>query len=235
MSNWFYYDASGNKQGPVNNSQLKALAQSGIITRETKLETDTGQSGKAGQVRGLFGAPEPNPFAAGPEPTQLPPTPMVSMAYCTNCGSPVQEQAVACMKCGASPTGHNNFCRRCGIRLNPEQVICIKCGASVALRSDNPPVNTPPNNYLPKTKAKKKKSILPLFLVPVVIFPISVICVNLFQKMQFQERNPYVDSSIIDVAWRHHNYFNTQVLVISVVIAVISFFITFAIIQTRRD
>ncbi|MBO7678417.1 MAG: CD225/dispanin family protein [Thermoguttaceae bacterium] len=132
MPNWFYYDATGTKQGPINNAQLKALARSGIITPQTKLETDTGQSGNAGQIRGLFSVPEPNPFAAGPEPTQPPPIPMASMVYCTHCGSPVGEQAVACMKCGASPMGHNKFCRRCGAQLNAEQIVCVKCGTRIA-------------------------------------------------------------------------------------------------------
>jgi len=49
-------------------------------------------------------------------------------AYCTNCGRPVQEQAMACMSCGAAPFVHKKFCRQCGVALNPEQIVCTKCG-----------------------------------------------------------------------------------------------------------
>jgi len=52
--------------------------------------------------------------------------------FCTNCGKPISEHAVACMSCGAKPVGHKRFCRHCGIALNPEQVICIKCGAGIS-------------------------------------------------------------------------------------------------------
>jgi len=51
--------------------------------------------------------------------------------FCTNCGKPVAEHAIACMSCGAKPTGHKKFCRHCGVTLNPEQVVCIKCGAAI--------------------------------------------------------------------------------------------------------
>ncbi|MBO7722912.1 MAG: zinc ribbon domain-containing protein [Thermoguttaceae bacterium] len=125
MPNWFYHDDAGIKQGPIDDAQLKALCQSGTITPKTDLETESGYRGKAGQVRGLFGAPEVNPFTA--EPASQP----GATVYCTNCGSPVEEQAYACMKCGASPVGHRKFCRRCGTALNPEQIVCVKCGAGV--------------------------------------------------------------------------------------------------------
>ncbi|MBO7680463.1 MAG: CD225/dispanin family protein [Thermoguttaceae bacterium] len=137
MSDWFYYDKAGAKQGPIDDAQLQTLAQSGIITPETVLQTGTGQTGKAGQVRGLFNAPVVPPYPAVPAaPTQGGPS-----AYCTNCGNPVGEQAVACMRCGASPVGHNKYCRRCGARLNPEQIVCVQCGAAVA------PVPSGPNAY----------------------------------------------------------------------------------------
>lgn len=131
MHNWFYYDAAGTKQGPVNDAQLKALVKSGIITQETNLETESGHRGKAGQVRGLF-TPNPAPFTSAPQaPAQTPQAPAPASVFCTNCGNPVEENAYACMKCGASPVGHNKFCRRCGAQLNPEQIVCIKCGTGV--------------------------------------------------------------------------------------------------------
>lgn len=69
MTSFFYFDASGQKQGPVNDQQLRALAAQGVINPQTPLETDTGHKGQAGQIPGLFAAPAPvSPFAATPQP-----------------------------------------------------------------------------------------------------------------------------------------------------------------------
>jgi hypothetical protein len=54
MANWYYYDNNGTKQGPITDQSLKTLAEQGVITPETILETESGQCGKAGQIRGLF-------------------------------------------------------------------------------------------------------------------------------------------------------------------------------------
>ena len=128
MPNFFYLDQNNQKQGPLNAQQIKTLAAQGVINPNTPLETDGGHKGLAGQIPGLFAAP-PSPF----QPSQ--PIPVPSHAskhlFCTNCGNPVSEQAVACMSCGAKPTGHKKFCRHCGVALNPAQVVCIKCGASL--------------------------------------------------------------------------------------------------------
>jgi len=53
MPNYFYTDASGQKRGPVNNTQLQALAARGVITPDTQLETEGGHTGTAKQVSGL--------------------------------------------------------------------------------------------------------------------------------------------------------------------------------------
>lgn len=53
--------------------------------------------------------------------------------YCTNCGNPVDANAVACMKCGASPNIHRKFCRNCGGSVHETAEICTSCG--VALHS----------------------------------------------------------------------------------------------------
>ena len=58
MANWFYIDANGQKQGPVSDSQLKALAAQGAIRPDTPVATDAGKKAKAGQIRGLFPAPD---------------------------------------------------------------------------------------------------------------------------------------------------------------------------------
>ncbi|MDR0522601.1 MAG: hypothetical protein LBH00_12230 [Planctomycetaceae bacterium] len=62
MANFFYFDSTGTKQGPVTSAQLKVLTQQGIITPDTRLETDTGHTGQAKQIQGLFPPPEPSPF-----------------------------------------------------------------------------------------------------------------------------------------------------------------------------
>lgn len=65
MANWFYYDASGRKFGPVDGATLKQLALHGVVRPETVLETEAGQRGAAGTLQGLeFGAgtaPPPPP------------------------------------------------------------------------------------------------------------------------------------------------------------------------------
>ena len=77
----------------------------------------------------LYIATPPSPFQTV-QAVPVPP-PVAKQFFCTNCGNPVAEQAVACMSCGAKPVGHKKFCRQCGVGLNPEQVVCIKCGSSV--------------------------------------------------------------------------------------------------------
>lgn len=54
MPNYFYTDANGRKQGPVNEQQLKELSARGIITPQTPVETESGRhKGVAGQIPGL--------------------------------------------------------------------------------------------------------------------------------------------------------------------------------------
>jgi len=112
MSNFFYFDQNNQKLGPVTEEQLKELAAQGAITAQTPMETDTGHKGVAGQIPGLFPASS-------------------KQVFCTNCGKPVAEQAVACMSCGSKPIGHKNFCRGCGTAVNPGQIVCLHCGAAV--------------------------------------------------------------------------------------------------------
>ena len=53
MPNFYYTDATGAKQGPVNEQQLQALVSQRIITPQTQLETEAGHKGFAGQIPGL--------------------------------------------------------------------------------------------------------------------------------------------------------------------------------------
>jgi len=64
MSNFYYTDENG-QRGLINAEQLKALAVQGAITPDTLLETETGQKGTAGQIKGLF-ASVPMPPIADP-------------------------------------------------------------------------------------------------------------------------------------------------------------------------
>ena len=126
--NYFYFDQNNQKFGPVNEEQLRELATQRVIGLHTPMETDTGHKGVAGQIPGLFPATSSSPFV---QTAQAVSSASSKQLFCTNCGNPVSEQAVACMSCGARPTGHKKFCRHCGTGLNPEQIICIKCGAEI--------------------------------------------------------------------------------------------------------
>ncbi|GHT44821.1 hypothetical protein FACS189454_03210 [Planctomycetales bacterium] len=53
---FFYYDSTGTRQGPVSREELQALADQGEINPQTRLETESGHSGTAGQIPGLFPA-----------------------------------------------------------------------------------------------------------------------------------------------------------------------------------
>jgi len=144
MTNWHYYNENREKIGPIASRELKQLVQQGTVTPDTFVEDPTGRTGLAKDVKGLkFPDTEtstPEPFIATPTPfvptEQTTPTPPVTPppaanVFCTNCGNTVADQAVACMSCGAKPTGHKKFCRHCAAGLNPEQVVCIKCGSAI--------------------------------------------------------------------------------------------------------
>lgn len=129
MPRFYYDDENGTKCGPITFEQVQILANRGVIVAETPLETEGGHKGLAGQLPGLkFPTAPPAPVS----PTSPPSAPdHPKPLFCTNCGNPASESAVACMSCGAKPLGHKKFCRHCGIALNPEQIICTRCGAGV--------------------------------------------------------------------------------------------------------
>jgi type II secretion system protein G len=77
MPNYFYTDKFGQKQGPYTAQQVKELVEVWKdITPDTLMETDTGQKGKASQIRGLFSATP----AAAPAPATAEPAPLFSNA-----------------------------------------------------------------------------------------------------------------------------------------------------------
>ena len=53
MEKYFYRDANSQRRGPYEAQQLKTLAQQGIITPTTPLETDRQYLGLAGQFLGM--------------------------------------------------------------------------------------------------------------------------------------------------------------------------------------
>ena len=59
--NWFYYD-NDEKKGAVNDAQLKSLATTGIIKRETIIETEDGRVTTVQNIRGLFSEPPTQKF-----------------------------------------------------------------------------------------------------------------------------------------------------------------------------
>jgi len=54
MTNYFYTDTTGQEHGPLTEQQLFELAAQGDIAPKTELTTDTGYSGTAEQIPGLF-------------------------------------------------------------------------------------------------------------------------------------------------------------------------------------
>ena len=68
MTDFFYFDQTNQKQGPVDRLQLQELAAQGAIGPDTLVETDTGQKGVAGRIPGLFATTQSSPFAVPPMP-----------------------------------------------------------------------------------------------------------------------------------------------------------------------
>ncbi|MDR3233776.1 MAG: hypothetical protein LBT46_08970 [Planctomycetaceae bacterium] len=59
--NWYYYDNNGTKSRLISQQELENLVARGIITRTTRLETEGGHKGLAGQVPGLIFPSVPMP------------------------------------------------------------------------------------------------------------------------------------------------------------------------------
>lgn len=52
--------------------------------------------------------------------------------YCKNCGCAVNENAAACLNCGADPKKGNKYCGNCGKEIQENQVVCLSCGCQVS-------------------------------------------------------------------------------------------------------
>ena len=58
MNKLYYYNANGKKFGPVTVAEFMQLAQEGVVTPDTLLETDCGYVGLAGKSSSIsFDAP----------------------------------------------------------------------------------------------------------------------------------------------------------------------------------
>jgi hypothetical protein len=53
MADWYYYNESGEKVGPIRGRELKRLAQQGTVTPETRIEDENGRIALARNVTGL--------------------------------------------------------------------------------------------------------------------------------------------------------------------------------------
>lgn len=58
--------------------------------------------------------------------------------FCRNCGTSLDDRAVACTKCGARPQAGVSYCWHCGKPTVPAAVVCISCGVALAAISHNP-------------------------------------------------------------------------------------------------
>ena len=52
--------------------------------------------------------------------------------YCKNCGSPMDPNAVVCVRCGVARGTGYAYCHNCGQPMTMGAVICTNCGVPVA-------------------------------------------------------------------------------------------------------
>ncbi|MCD4828421.1 MAG: TM2 domain-containing protein [Candidatus Cloacimonetes bacterium] len=51
--------------------------------------------------------------------------------YCSNCGTEVPVDAIACGKCGWNPRKGTKYCWNCGTEPEIGAIMCVKCGAAL--------------------------------------------------------------------------------------------------------
>jgi len=61
-----------------------------------------------------------------------------AIMFCRNCGSQLDDRAVACTKCGASPAAGVSYCWHCGKPTVPVAVVCVSCGVALSGATHNP-------------------------------------------------------------------------------------------------
>lgn len=52
--------------------------------------------------------------------------------FCKNCSFELNDEAVACIKCGFDPMSESKFCNNCGVETDEKQLVCIKCGVGLS-------------------------------------------------------------------------------------------------------
>ncbi len=52
--------------------------------------------------------------------------------FCRNCGTQLDDKAIACTKCGVSPRNGGAFCQNCGRPTAPGAAVCTSCGVALA-------------------------------------------------------------------------------------------------------
>lgn len=80
--------------------------------------------------------------------------------FCKNCGAPMDNNAVVCVKCGCQRGVGVNFCPNCGQATTPGAAVCVHCG--VALTYAAAPNYTAP--AVPGQKSKIAAGLLGIFL-----------------------------------------------------------------------
>jgi hypothetical protein len=61
MATWYYYDYLGVRQTVLSDAELRNLAENGMITAETIIESEAGRTVPAGRINGLVFPPPPPP------------------------------------------------------------------------------------------------------------------------------------------------------------------------------
>ena len=148
MSNWYYYNESGEKVGPVSSTTLKELTRQGLVKRETKVENSNGRSALAGSINGLtFGEtkqPEPlQPFESagfdfpalvseGNTPPGYDPFSSVAPVAQSTAPAPLPQGAMMTQQPlqFQVPTA-SLFCAACGNPVVATARTCPRCGSSI--------------------------------------------------------------------------------------------------------
>lgn len=81
--------------------------------------------------------------------------------FCKNCGAPMDNNAVVCVKCGCQKGVGANFCPNCGQQTTPGAAVCIHCGVALTYAAPNQGYGAP---AMPGAKSKMAAGLLGIFL-----------------------------------------------------------------------
>ena len=151
---WFYVDESGKEAGPVSNRQLRQLAESGILQRETLIWAEGMQEwAPAGRFSGFqrmfeqreMAAATEGETAAAAESQSTEPANVEESAFDflrdESAVGPAEPVAVDPLQAdsadGAQPAAGVKVCPSCG-HTNPQQAaVCAQCGANLVVSFDD--------------------------------------------------------------------------------------------------